>query len=103
MKESITELGAAIKRARYVQFLDMREVAEKCGFTYGYMSQIESGRIERRNIKVLLKIEKALSLEVGTLVCLSEKSRFDDIPPEHRIIVAEKILTELRKAENKKG
>lgn len=68
----IISFGAYIKKLRELHGLSMRDVENKCGVSIGYISMIESDKREIPAFKTLLKLAKAYSVSVTSLVAIAE-------------------------------
>ena len=74
-------LGRAIKVARTRLELERKDLAERTGLSYAYLSDIETGR-GRPSSSALLVIAKALGMDASSL--LSEAERYMKPVPEVR-------------------
>lgn len=58
--------------------MSQRKLAEKCKVTHGYIGLLESGREMNPTIAVLIRISKALDLEIHEFIkLLSERGKMN--------------------------
>jgi transcriptional regulator with XRE-family HTH domain len=60
-------LGKRIRKLRVQQRLTLQDVGDKCGFTKGLLSKIETGKVVPP-VATLVKIAQTLGIKVSTLI-----------------------------------
>ncbi len=63
-----TRLGMKLKRLRTEQGWSLRDLGEKVGVSYAYISMLESGAKSNPSLTLTKKLAKALKVTVGELV-----------------------------------
>ena len=93
-----TKLGDAVRERRLTQELTLRKVAEKCGVTMTYISEIETGKKVPQKTTVLEKLEEVLSVKKGTFVDFATQEQIIGIvssarPESKRVLLARKLAS----------
>lgn len=74
---TLASFGRRVKEARKQVGMSQRELADKVGIDYGYLSKIERAKVHPPSEKVILAISRALALEKDDLLFLAQKSPSD--------------------------
>ena len=90
-----TPLGEEIRRIRELKNMTLREVEKITGISNAYLSQVETGKIEKPSPNNLFKLAEAYGvsyeqlMEKAGFIMRSEKSQ----PPAHRSLVGAALST----------
>ncbi len=87
------DIGHAVRAYRIARGIEQEELANKIGYTQGYISKIENGAINP-SLKALKKIAKALGLEAEgffsptKVISLDDEKLFSHLPKKLRQFAA---------------
>ena len=68
------KVGEAIRAKREEKQISLVDFAGQIGISPGYLSQLENGRKANPNLEVMLKITRALGIEIDMLLGLEQES-----------------------------
>jgi len=71
------EFGARLRELRKQAGLSQRELADKCGIHFSYLSKIESGVMPPPSMKVMLRLAEVLNADKDELMLLAGKMPAD--------------------------
>jgi len=72
--------GPTVKRLRLEKGMSQKELAEAVGIDFGYLSNIERGRVNPPSGKVVLRIAKELGVDEDELLVLARRVPSDIEP-----------------------
>lgn len=84
------KVGEVIKAKRTEKQISLVDFAREVGISPGYLSQLENGRKTNPQLEVMLKITKALDLDLDMLLGLEQESEVPAlrIPSLLRLVIA---------------
>jgi transcriptional regulator with XRE-family HTH domain len=77
----LSELGAALRKARKERRLTLKQVAEQAGVHFTTLSSLERGKISELGVRKLLRVAETLSLEL-VLRPTGQRFTLDDVAKE---------------------
>lgn len=84
------QVGEAIKAKRKEKKLSLTNFAREVGISPGYLSQLENGKKNNPKLEIMLKIAKALDIEIDMLLGLEQEPEVHArrIPSLIRLVIA---------------
>lgn len=82
--ETHLAVGERIKERRKDKKISAAELARRAGISKGYLSEIESGRIDRPSAEVLYELATALGTTIADLLQKEVRPASQQIPPSLR-------------------
>lgn len=77
----LSELGAALRKARKERHLTLKQVAEQAGVHFTTLSSLERGTISELGVRKLLRVAETLGLEL-VLRPTGQRFTLDDVAKE---------------------
>jgi transcriptional regulator with XRE-family HTH domain len=69
--------GERVRELRKAQGMSQRELADRAGIDFTYLSKIENGRMEPPSEQVIRRVAEELDADADELIVLADKFLFD--------------------------